>query len=56
VILVADKYDRDHDAIVAHIKSITDQPVKYVLGTHYHEDHSGGNAKYLDGPQRREIK
>ncbi|MGA3239040.1 MAG: MBL fold metallo-hydrolase [Bryobacteraceae bacterium] len=47
VILVDDKYDRDHDAIAAHIKSITDQPVKYVLSTHYHEDHSGGNAKYL---------
>ena len=42
-----DKYDRDHDAIAAHIKSITDQPVKYVLSTHYHEDHSGGNGKFL---------
>jgi cyclase len=47
VILVDDKYDQDHDAIVAHIKSITDKPVKYVLSTHYHEDHSGGNGKFL---------
>jgi cyclase len=47
VILVDDKFDQDHDAIVAHIKSITDQPVKYVLSTHYHEDHSGGNGKFL---------
>jgi cyclase len=47
VILVDDKYDKDHDAIVTHIKSITDKPVKYVLSTHYHEDHSGGNGKFL---------
>lgn len=47
VILVDDKYERDHDAIVAAIKSVTSQPVKYVFSTHYHEDHSGGNGKFL---------
>src|ERR1700736_4063704 len=47
VILVDDKFDRDHDAIVANIKSVTNQPVKYVLSTHHHSDHSGGNAKFL---------
>src|SRR5450631_3418856 len=47
VILVDDKYDQDHDAIVAQVKSVTPLPVKYVLSTHYHADHSGGNAKFL---------
>src|SRR6267154_3765733 len=47
VILVDDKFDRDHDAIMASIKSVTNQPVKYILSTHYHADHSGGNAKFL---------
>jgi glyoxylase-like metal-dependent hydrolase (beta-lactamase superfamily II) len=47
VILVDDKFERDHDAIMAGIKSVTTQPVKYVFSTHYHEDHSGGNAKFL---------
>src|SRR5580658_1432827 len=47
VVLVDDKYERDHDAIMTAIKSVTQQPVKYVLSTHYHEDHSGGNAKFL---------
>jgi glyoxylase-like metal-dependent hydrolase (beta-lactamase superfamily II) len=47
VILIDDKYERDHDAIVAAIRSVTSQPVKYVVSTHYHEDHSGGNAKFL---------
>src|SRR5450759_3420345 len=47
VILVDDKYEQDHDGIVAQVKSVTSQPVKYILSTHYHADHSGGNAKYL---------
>ena len=47
VILVDDKYERDHDQIMDRIKSVTQQPVKYVFSTHYHEDHSGGNAKFL---------
>ncbi len=47
VILVDDKFDQDHDAIVAHVKSLTSLPVKYVMSTHYHADHSGGNAKFL---------
>src|SRR5258708_9863620 len=51
VILVDDKFDRDHDAIVSNIKSVTNQPVKYVLSTHHHADHSGGNAKFLPTAQ-----
>jgi len=47
VILVDDKYERDHNAIVAAIQSVTAQPVKYIFSTHYHEDHAGGNAKFL---------
>src|SRR5579871_1336424 len=40
VILVDDKYDQDHDNIMEKVKSVTDQPVKYILSTHYHNDHS----------------
>lgn len=47
VILVDDKFDQDHDQIVARVKSVTDKPVKYIFSTHYHADHSGGNAKFL---------
>jgi glyoxylase-like metal-dependent hydrolase (beta-lactamase superfamily II) len=47
VILIDDKYDQDHEAIVNHVKSITSQPIKYILSTHYHADHSGGNTKFL---------
>ncbi len=47
VILIDDKFDQDHNAIVAQVKSVTPQPIKYVLTTHHHQDHSGGNAKFL---------
>jgi glyoxylase-like metal-dependent hydrolase (beta-lactamase superfamily II) len=47
VILVDDKFDQDHDGIMAKVKSVTEQPVKYIFSTHYHADHSGGNAKFL---------
>jgi cyclase len=47
VVLVDDKFDQDHENIVAKVKSVTDQPVKYVLSTHHHSDHSGGNARFL---------
>src|SRR5579864_3307547 len=47
VILVDDKFDQDHDQIMANVKSVTNQPIKYIFSTHYHADHSGGNAKML---------
>ena len=47
VILIDDKFERDYADILAKVKSVTDQPVKYVLNTHQHGDHTGGNAKML---------
>src|ERR1700683_1083440 len=51
VILIDDKFDQDHDGIMEKVKSVTNQPVKYILSTHYHADHSGGNAKFLGTAQ-----
>jgi len=45
VLLVDDKFEGDHDNIMKMLKTVTNQPVKYVINTHYHGDHSGGNAK-----------
>jgi cyclase len=45
VVLVDDKFDVDHNNIMAELKKITDKPIKYVINTHHHGDHSGGNAK-----------
>jgi cyclase len=45
VILVDSKFERAHDDLVAKVKSLTDKPIKYVILTHNHADHSGGAAK-----------
>ena len=51
VILVDDKFEQDHDAIVANVKSVTSQPIKYIVTTHHHSDHSGGNGKFISTAQ-----
>ena len=48
VILVDDKFDQDHGQIMARIRSVTTQPVRYILNTHYHADHSGGNTLFTN--------
>ena len=45
VMLVDDKFEIDYANIVAEVKKLTNQPIKYVINTHHHGDHSGGNAK-----------
>src|SRR5947207_2706552 len=50
VLLVDDKFQQDHDQIIQKVKGVTSQPIKYVINTHYHEDHSGGNGRMLMVP------
>lgn len=33
---------------IAQIRKWTDKPVAYLLNTHWHQDHNGGNKAYLD--------
>src|SRR5881394_2039243 len=37
VVLVDDMFYRNHDAILAQMKSITNQPLRYVINTHQHD-------------------
>jgi cyclase len=46
VILIDDKFEYDYNDIVDKIKSVTNQPIKYILNTHHHGDHTGSNAKF----------
>jgi glyoxylase-like metal-dependent hydrolase (beta-lactamase superfamily II) len=47
VVLVDDMFDRNHADILAQVKSITDKPLRYVINTHQHDDHAGGDFKML---------
>lgn len=47
VVLIDDKFERNAPEILAKVKSLTDKPVRYVLNTHHHGDHTGGNAALM---------
>jgi cyclase len=48
IIMIDDQFERDHADIVAKLRSVTDKPVKYVINTHAHGDHTGGNLRFQD--------
>jgi len=43
IVVVDDQYAPLADKIQAALKDITDKPVRFIINTHYHEDHTGGN-------------
>ncbi|MEO1013718.1 MAG: MBL fold metallo-hydrolase [Pseudomonadota bacterium] len=43
--LVDDQYAPLTEKIVAAIREITDSPIEFVVNTHWHGDHTGGNEK-----------
>lgn len=47
VLLVDDMFERNHDGIVAAVASVTAQPIRFVVNTHQHDDHAGGDRLFL---------
>jgi glyoxylase-like metal-dependent hydrolase (beta-lactamase superfamily II) len=47
VVLVDDMFERNHADILAKVAEVTDRPVRYVLNTHQHDDHAGGDRLML---------
>jgi cyclase len=46
IVIVDDQYAPLADKIQDALKGITDKPVRFIINTHYHPDHTGGNAYF----------
>src|SRR3954471_16261276 len=51
IVIVDDEFLPLADKIEAALKGITDKPVKVVLNTHWHGDHTGGNPQFGEKTQ-----
>ena len=47
VILIDNKFPQDFQEIQSLVAEVTDLPVRYVITTHHHGDHSGSNPGFL---------
>ena len=51
IVVVDDQFAPLADKIEAALKGITDKPVRFIINTHWHYDHTGGNAHFgKEGP------
>ncbi len=46
VVMIDDNYAPLTPAVLKAVASVTDQPVRLILNTHYHADHTGGNENF----------
>lgn len=46
IVIVDDQYAPLADKIQAALKGITEKPVRFIINTHYHGDHTGGNEYF----------
>ncbi|HET9410183.1 MAG TPA: MBL fold metallo-hydrolase [Candidatus Sulfotelmatobacter sp.] len=46
IVVVDDQFAPLAEKIQAALKGITDKPVRFIINTHYHGDHTGGNAYF----------
>lgn len=43
LLLVDSKLTNEYDKVMELLRTVTDQPIRYVINTHFHPDHTGGN-------------
>jgi len=49
VIMVDGQFAQMHDKLKAAIAAVSQQPVRFLVNTHYHRDHVGGNEQFSKG-------
>jgi cyclase len=47
LIVVDDKYNDNVADVLQQIRTISSQPIRYLLNTHHHTDHAGGDATFI---------
>jgi glyoxylase-like metal-dependent hydrolase (beta-lactamase superfamily II) len=47
LIVVDDKYQENVAEVLEQLKRLSPQPVRYLLNTHHHTDHAGGDAVFV---------
>jgi cyclase len=47
-IIVDDRFPPSSKEIASKVRSVTSQPIKYVLSTHSHGDHTGGHPEFIN--------
>jgi len=47
VVVVDDQYESVAQGVLEQIRGITDKPIRYLVNTHYHGDHTGGNPVFV---------
>lgn len=48
VILIDDKYSENLIDVLTQVRGISSLPVRYVLNSHHHGDHAGGNVHFME--------
>lgn len=46
VFLIDNQFAQLTDKIIAAVRTLTDQPIKFLINTHWHADHTGGNENF----------
>lgn len=45
ILMIDDKFARNAEGILGQLSGLSDAPLRYVLNTHFHGDHTGSNAQ-----------